>query len=645
MNEEASSKRMFPLAPTWCWLALAALILLVYWPGIGGGYAFDDFPNIVDNPGVHVTQSSFSQWLSAAWSSPASDLPRPLAMLSFGINHYFTGLDPVPMKLTNICIHVLNSLLVLWLARLLLRTLISAQPTSNPSRGDWIALFISAAWALHPINLMAVLFVVQRMEALSHTFVLLGLGLYVTARLHQAQGRQAWALLGFALVGCTVLGALAKESAVLLPLYALCLEFCFFKFTVAGNQSDGRLRWVFVAVLLVPALLALAWLLPKAMAPGAFASRSFTLSERLLTEPRVLLDYLHWLVLPDLGQLSLYHDDYLPSRGFLSPPSTLLGVLAIPALFAMACWIRNTRPLSALGILWFLSAHVLTAGFIPLELVFEHRNYFASLGVCIVFADLLLLAPELPRARAGGAALALIALAFFTGITLLRAKEWSDPVRFAFSEAAKHPHSPRATYNLGRTLVIMSNYNPTSPFVPLAVKALDQSRRLPGSTILPNQAELMLQARAGLPIDHDLWIQMQEKLRTQPLGPQPLAALAGLTSCAVQKHCLFPPEQMLASFAAALSKGPQPEVLNIYGNYVLNVLQDPDLALRLWTEAAALKPREPQYHRNLAKLNLAMGRTAEARLEAERLRQCGWAGQYEGEADALLRRIGNPGEE
>src|SRR5207342_3736117 len=99
---------------------------------------------------------------------------------------------------------------------------------------------------------------------------------------------------------------LAKESAALLPLYAICLEACLFHFKNSGERQDRRLYVLFMIVLVLPALLGLAWLLPRAMSTAAFASRDFSLTERLLTEPRVVLTYLRWTLLPDLHQLSLY---------------------------------------------------------------------------------------------------------------------------------------------------------------------------------------------------------------------------------------------------------------------------------------------------------------------------------------------------
>jgi tetratricopeptide (TPR) repeat protein len=620
-------------------IALLATVFLVYWPGLGGGFVFDDIPNIVDNTALHVTRPVWNDWLAAMMSSVASELQRPLAMLTFATNYYFTGLDPRPMKLTNVAIHAFNAALVFGLIRIILLTALKARDDAQKRTAEWLALFITACWALHPINLMAVLFVVQRMESLSHTFVFAGLWLYVSGRRRQLAGANGWGMILTGLVPCTVIGLLAKESAALLPLYALCIECCLFRFCGKDDRRDPRLYAVFVGVLVLPALLGVAWLLPRAMGPGAFASRNFSLAERLMTEPRVVLTYMRWTFLPDLGQLSLYHDDYLPSRGLWNPPSTLASLLAIPGLLAVAWLCRKRRPLLSLGLLWFLAAQLLTATIIPLELVFEHRNYFASLGLCLALADLLLLAPGTGLPRRTGALFAIGFLLICAGITYLRAIEWSDQVRFSVTEAAKHPQSPRATYDVARTMVILTDYRPDSPFTARALSALEHAREVPRCGVLPDQAILMFAAHTGRPLKPVWWEDMYDKLRHQPIGPQELAALAALTKCTTEQHCPFPRDNMLKMYNAASSHGPNAEVLNIYADYVQNVLRDSEHALRMWRQASALRPGEAQYHISLAKLLMAMGRYEEARAQIAQLRTSGRLGQNEAEATTLEIRL------
>lgn len=623
----------------WLWpVLLLAAVALAYWPGRTGGYAFDDFPNIVDNIALHVSTLDWPSWLAASLSSSASELQRPLAMLTFAINHYFTGLDPAPLKLTNLAIHLLNTLLVF----ALIRHVLALSDAGDATRREWATRFITATWAMHPINLMAVLFIVQRMESLSHLFVFAGLCLYLLGRQRQLEGRSGWTCILVGLLGGTMLGALSKESAVLLPLYAFLMELCLPGLRFSEGR-DRRLQVLFALVLFLPAILGVAWLLPKALAPdGGYAIRHYSMGERLLTEGRVVMDYLRWSVFPSLGELGLYHDDYRVSRGLLSPPSTLFALVGLSLLAGLAWWLRARRPLVALGVSWFLGAQLLTATFLPLELVYEHRNYFASLGICLALADLLLLAPRTPGARRVGAMVAILALLGFVATTHLRAREWSDPYRFASSEASKHPTSPRATYALGQALVIMSGYHSNSPLLVPAREALEHARMAPRSGILPNSGLLLLAANTDSPDRDEWWFDMQRKLRDNPIGPQEINALASLARCAGDDTCALPQEQMIATFESALSHGPNSAVLAIYGDYTLRVLHKPESALGMWRETVVMEPRIAQYRVNLIWLLIAMGYREEAREQVRGLRAMGRLGQYEAVADEMDARLQVP---
>src|SRR3984885_13655768 len=103
-------------------LAALAITAALYWPGLQGGFLFDDYPNIVDNHNVQPVDAKFSSLVAAALSSPSSQFKRPLASLSFALNYLATGLDPYWMKLTNLIIHLLNGLLVFLLSRVLLQS-------------------------------------------------------------------------------------------------------------------------------------------------------------------------------------------------------------------------------------------------------------------------------------------------------------------------------------------------------------------------------------------------------------------------------------------------------------------------------------------------------------------------------------------
>src|SRR6185437_7554403 len=351
------------------------------------------------------------------------------------------------MKAVNLAIHLLNGLLLYAMLRQLLRAwrIQRGDEAIDEAAAHRLALLVATGWLLLPINLMAVLYVVQRMESLCQVFVLACLWAYLSGRCRMLLAKDArgersgfiFATLG--LVLGTGIGLLSKESAVLLPVYAFLVECTLLDFASANTPRDRRIGWLYFFVLFLPAALGLSWLLPHVLSAASWDGRNFTLGERLLTEARVLVKYLRWTVLPDPSTLSLYHDEMPLSKGLFTPWTTLPAILLLTALLGVSVWLRKRRPLIALGILWFFAAQLLTATVIPLELVYEHRNYFASIGVLLTVFSLLLglrKSIALPIVRG---ALAGVLLLWCAGVTYLRAQDWSNPLRLALAEANRHP--------------------------------------------------------------------------------------------------------------------------------------------------------------------------------------------------------------
>jgi len=600
----------------WMLAAIALLTVLIYWPGLRGGYLFDDFPNIVDNSALHITQLDYASLRTAALASPSSELKRPLAYLSFGINEYFTGLAPWPMKAVNLIIHLLNALLVYALVATLLRLSPPSGAGEDAKHNSrLLALAVTAAWALAPINLTSVLYVVQRMESLCNLFVLAGLWAYLHGRERQLVGRNGWWWIAAGLFGATGLGLLSKESAALLPLYAMLAEWALLRCRCADPRSArllAGLHWTMLALGIVVAML----VLPRYFGPDAYVFRPFTLWQRLLTEPRVLWSYIDWTLLPNLNRLGFYYDDYPISTALWQPPTTLFALIGLVLLAALAFALRTRIALASLGIAWFFAGHLLTATVFPLELVFEHRNYFSSVGLILaVFSIGSWFAARMPSRRILSAvALAWVAWSGF--VTALRVQEWQHPVRLAASLASKQPNSPRTQYELGRTYLVISNYDPNSPFTAASRRVLEHAASLPNASPLAEQALLIQSGHLGLAPDPSWWTRIDAKMRQRQLGPQEIQSLYTLTQCVIQKACAFPRERMQELLQSALAH-PQPsvEAMAIYANYAINVLQDRVLALKLGQECVRLAPRDAQYRRNLIVLLGVNGQQQEARSE------------------------------
>ncbi len=723
-----------PLRSSFHLLLLAVAFMVttaVYWPGLYGGYLFDDYPNIVDNQGVQPKHVDVATLVTAALSSPSSEFKRPLASLSFAANYLATGLNPYWMKLTNLVIHLLNGLLVFLLARALLCSApVGAVPVHKRgppsvvrdcspidvefsrtgcaptgSRIGIVAALIAAGWMLLPINLTGVLYVVQRMESMANLFVLAGLIGYVAGRRRMlglssthtpAEGEpndprhrpltssRGFLLCLFSITVPTVVGILAKETAVMLPLYACLVEWALFEFRTPrlglsdigapmawdggldqpGSRlhhpetarlkprpkntpkppRDRRIIALFLLVLVLPMVLGLAWLLPGILTPETWATRDFTLGTRLLSEARIVVDYIVWTLLPTPHALSFYHDNFRISTGLLTPWTTLASIVALVALITSTFWLRKRRPLVALGLALFLGCQLLTGTIIPLELIYEHRNYFASFGLMLAVIPLLA-APrvtvgahpvrEMPsrtgcapiNAAVDGLPMALPRyvllgglMLVWTALTALTAYAWGNPLRLAEDLAARSPQSPRAEYELGRTYIIYSHYDPTSPFTKLAYAPLEKAAALPDASILPEQALIFMNSRMHLPLKEKWWNSMITKLKARKPGVQDESSLGALTQCDREHHCDLPKQRMVEAYLAALSHpDPNARLLAMYGDYAWNVLDDHALGERMTADAVNTAPNEPAYRITLVRMLAAQGRKAEAHVALQGL--------------------------
>lgn len=449
--------QMYKLAVALLWLVALIVCALVYGPGLHGPFVFDDGINVVNNPALRLTDMSIESLHSAAFSVSSGLLGRPISMLSFAFNFYLDRdniqpfLSAYPFKLTNLAIHCLNGLLVFVLTRALVglyRRL--RQPDLPAAYPAWLALAVSAAWLLHPLNLTSVLYVVQRMASVSAFFSFLGLTVYLWGRTRLFAGQRGGmpAILGSLLI-CGPLAVLSKENGALLPLFMLAAELILFRFQTAQTSAKRFLLGFFAALVILPILCLLAYLvLHPELVLAPYAKRDFSLGERLMTEARVVWFYLRLIVLPDTALMGIFHDDIPLSTHLLAPLTTLPAVLGMLALPLLAWWLRRSQPLVAFGLVFFLIGHSMESTVYPLELVHEHRNYLPMFGILLAFFDLLLtplLAVSTLRARQ---LLACLLIPLFALGTWSRANTWSSAGGLWAAEAEHHLNSIRANVAL-----------------------------------------------------------------------------------------------------------------------------------------------------------------------------------------------------
>lgn len=179
-------------------LILALLVAIVYWPAFFGDFVWDDHRMLVDNPMVRQPDGIVRMWIS-------TDQPDywPLSYSTHWMEWRLWGANAAGYRALNILLHFLNVLLLWRLLRVL----------SIP--GAW---FAAALFAAHPVNVEAVVWILQRKTLLAQFWSLLSL----LAILEFDATRKRSGLVASLLF--LVLALLSKSSAVMVPpLMLLCL--------------------------------------------------------------------------------------------------------------------------------------------------------------------------------------------------------------------------------------------------------------------------------------------------------------------------------------------------------------------------------------------------------------------------------------
>ena len=452
----------------WAVALLAGVI--AYMPGLDGPFLFDDFGSIAElgSRGGVRDWETFKGFVFGGYSGPTG---RPLALLTFLIDANNWPADAWPFKRTNLVIHLINAALLGVLINKVLQLL---EMDSRNRR--WIVAISAACWLLHPFLVSTTLYVVQRMAQLATLFVFLGFIAYLHGRsLLASNALKAYLIMSLSVGVFTFLAMISKENGILLPLLIGTLEV-----TVLASQRARLPRlnryWAIVFLVLPSTIIAL-YLGGKFLSDDFFRAmppRDFSTYERLLTQPRILVDYLrHWFV-PELYTVGVFQDHFIKSTGILSPITTLFAIVFHLALIVIAVIKRQRWPLFAFAVLFFYASHLIESTVINLELYFEHRNYLASAFLFVPVV--VLLQSQLNRRLffvvAAGALLLL------AGITRYTATVWADHDTMVEASAQKAPTSARAQMLLARNLYNRQQYDESIRVIDEAIANIPDNHAL-----------------------------------------------------------------------------------------------------------------------------------------------------------------------
>ncbi|HCP92330.1 MAG TPA: hypothetical protein DIT76_09880 [Spartobacteria bacterium] len=428
-------------------LLITAAVFTSYAPALRDGFVWDDTALILRDPLIRswrLIPEGFNHFLFV--DATASDFYRPIQRLTYTLEYAAFALRPMPYHLTSIICHAAAAIAFLFLAEELLLIF-----GIEPNRRRLIASAAMLAWAIHPVQSAAVVYISGRADPLAAGFGFLGF--YLILRGLRASGRNGL----FFLVAATVallLSILSKETGLIVFLLAM---------TVPALRKNWVATLKTAGVVVFAGVVYLSLRLPAEHFPVPVLRAPAPLLVRPILVARALAEYAGLIVFP----LNLHMDRSIETQpsGFNDASltaaawrelQTLLGILLIVAAVYWMIRARKRNPalfaclvLAAISYLPFSGILVLNAS------VAEHWLYLPTAFLLLAVA---IEAAEFVQTKNGRqrSTIRLVAIAIFTmwlvflGVrTFVRTFDWKDQRTFLERTIASGGDSARMFINLG----------------------------------------------------------------------------------------------------------------------------------------------------------------------------------------------------
>ncbi|HEY5490017.1 MAG TPA: tetratricopeptide repeat protein [Gemmatimonadaceae bacterium] len=423
---------LVPFAP----LSVALLTALAFLPTLRNGWVtWDDDKNFLENPSFRGLGADQLAWM---WGTFHLGHYVPLSWMSLGLDYTLWGMEPAGYHATSLALHVLNGVLLFFIAR----RLIAAARGTDDDTTAWSAAVAALAWSLHPLRVESVAWITERRDVLSGAFYFGALLAYLRSCTVPAR-RAGWywvSVLAF------VAALLSKATAVtLLAVLVIVNVYPLGRIGgAAGWWNDAARR---------------AWrdLVPFAALSAGFSALTFVALQpvdqlsaagKLAVSAYSLCFYLLKTILP-VGLSPLYE---MPVAVSLGSPRFAASVVTV-VLLAFAVW-RLAPRIPA------LAAAALAFAVMLFPLLGVHQNgpqiaadrytYIASAAIAIVAAALLAL-PRLPRLVSRGAAAGIVVL--LGALTWQQLAVWHDGDALWAQVVRVEPRSSLGNNNLGNLLM------------------------------------------------------------------------------------------------------------------------------------------------------------------------------------------------
>jgi Tfp pilus assembly protein PilF len=396
-------------------LAISVFLILatavVFWQLFTHDFvSIDDNVYVTDNPQVQsgVTAESI-KW---AFTTFYAEFWHPLTWLSLMIDAQIYGSRPGGYHLTNLLLHILNTLLLYFFLR-------------KATGERWQSAFVAALFALHPLHVESVAWIAQRKDLLSTFFWLLALWSYSHFVEQPNLSRYGCALVFF------ILGLMSKPMLITLPFTLLLLDYWpFCRFQYKGSwRSFARDVWPYIREKLpffaIAASAVIVTYSAQKYGGGLNSLNPYSLFDRIANALISYGVYIWKMIWPQNLAFFYPFPDNLPVWQVIAT------ALALGFSTALALKLKNNRPYFIFGWLWYLGTLVPVIGLVKIGdfAMADRYTYVPLIGLFIITSwgalDLL----RKWRNKTLVLTLAVLTvLASFAAVTRAQLKYWSNSI-------------------------------------------------------------------------------------------------------------------------------------------------------------------------------------------------------------------------
>lgn len=405
-------------------LFLVVATLAVFWQVQNYNFVnFDDDLYVYENR--HVQKGLTLESIAWAFTTMPAANWHPLTWLSHMLDCQLFGLNPGRHHITNLFLHIANTLMLFFAFRKLTSRL-------------WSSAFAAALFALHPAHVESVAWVSERKDVLSTFFWMLTMWGYIKYVKRPAVATYFWVVLFFAF------GLMCKPMLVSLPFVLLLLDYwplCRFRFGPSDRDDksqpkamDLRLVWEKVPLLALAAVSSAVTFYAQKHGGAVASLEVIPLKARIANALISYVNYIAKMIYP--SKLAVLY----PHPGM--PPwwKITTACLFLTAISFIAIRTVRQRPYFMVGWLWYIGTLVPVIGLVQVgrQAMADRYTYVPLIGLFIIIAwGVPELVAQWRYRKIGLATLATVVLTILMAMTWKQVGYWENSITL-FEHALEH---------------------------------------------------------------------------------------------------------------------------------------------------------------------------------------------------------------